>query len=82
MRRAFGDGPFTRDEIGTSNRRGAIGLSTRGGDTGDAQVYVNLVDNYRLDEEYTVFAEVVGGMDLVDRILEGDVIDRADVVRP
>jgi cyclophilin family peptidyl-prolyl cis-trans isomerase/HEAT repeat protein len=77
-----GDGPFTRDEIGAPNRRGSIGLSTRGRDTGDAQFYVNLVDNYRLDEEYTVFAEVVGGMDLVDRILEGDVIDRADVVRP
>jgi len=58
-----GDGPFTRDEIGVPNRRGFVGLSTRGRDTGDAQFYVNLVDNYRLDEDYTVFAEVVRGMD-------------------
>ena len=77
-----GDGPFTRDEIGVPNRRGSVGLSTRGRDTGDAQFYVNLVDNYRLDEDYTVFAEVVRGMDLIDRILEGDVIERAVVVRP
>jgi cyclophilin family peptidyl-prolyl cis-trans isomerase/HEAT repeat protein len=77
-----GDGPFTRDEIGVPNRRGSVGLSTRGRDTGDAQFYVNLVDNYRLDEDYTVFAEVVRGMDLVDRILEGDVIERAVVIRP
>ena len=41
-----GDGPFSRDEVGLlSNARGTIGLSTRGRDTGDAQFYVNLIDN-------------------------------------
>jgi cyclophilin family peptidyl-prolyl cis-trans isomerase len=75
-----GDGPFTRDEIGAPNRRGTVGLSTRGRDTGDAQFYVNLVDNDRLDQDYTVFAEVVRGMDVIDRVLEGDVIERAQVI--
>ena len=28
---------------------GAVGVSTRGRDTGDAQIFVNLVDNPRLD---------------------------------
>jgi cyclophilin family peptidyl-prolyl cis-trans isomerase len=70
-----GDGPFTRDELGLDgNWRGTVGLSTRGRDTGDAQMYLNLVDNVRLDHEYTVFAEVVSGMDVVDRILEGATI--------
>jgi cyclophilin family peptidyl-prolyl cis-trans isomerase len=36
---------------------------------------VNLIDNWRLDHTYTVFARVVSGMDVVDRILEGDVIE-------
>jgi peptidyl-prolyl cis-trans isomerase B (cyclophilin B) len=71
-----GDGPFMRDELGLrSHARGALGISTRGRDTGDAQLYVDLVDNYRLDHDYTVFGEVEAGMDVVDRILEGEVLD-------
>lgn len=67
-----GEGEFTRDELGlASNWRGTVGLSTRGRDTGDGQIYINLIDNTRLDHDYTVFAEVVSGMDVVDRLLEG-----------
>jgi len=71
-----GDGPFTRDELGAPNRRGTVGLSTRGRDTGDAQFYFNTVDNVRLDHEYTVFAEVVRGMDAVMKLQEGTRIVR------
>lgn len=78
-----GQGPFMRDEVGLlSHRRGTVGISTRGRDTGDAQLFINLVDSPRLDHTYTVFAEVVSGMDVVDGILEGDVISRVDVVSP
>ena len=51
--------------------RGAVGISTRGPDTGDAQIFIDLVDVPRLDHQYTVFARVVAGLDVVDRILEG-----------
>lgn len=75
-----GDGPFTRDEVGRlANLRGSVGLSTRGRDTGDAQFYVNLADNIRLDHTYTVFAQVDAGMDVVDALVEGDVIERVTV---
>ena len=77
-----GDGPFSRDEVGLlSNLRGSVGLSTRGRDTGDGQFYVNLVDNVRLDHTYTVFAQVESGLDVVDRLVEGDVIEKV-TVRP
>jgi len=75
-----GDGPFMRDELALANRRGTVGVSTRGRDTGDAQIYVNLVDNTRLDHHYTVFAEVASGMDVVDAIQEGDVMQKVEVV--
>jgi cyclophilin family peptidyl-prolyl cis-trans isomerase len=71
-----GDGPFTRDELSVPNWRGTVGLSTRGRDTGDAQFYINLIDNVRLDHEYTVFGVVVQGMSVVDGVLEGAVIRR------
>jgi cyclophilin family peptidyl-prolyl cis-trans isomerase len=75
-----GDGPFTRDEVGLlSNQRGSVGLSTRGRDTGDAQFYVNLADNVRLDHDYTVFAQVESGMEVVDALVEGDVIERVEI---
>ena len=76
-----GDGPFLRDEVGLrSHDRGTLGISTRGRDTGDAQLFVNVVDNPRLDHDYTVFGEIVSGMAVVDRIIEGDVMARVEVI--
>jgi cyclophilin family peptidyl-prolyl cis-trans isomerase/HEAT repeat protein len=73
----MGDGPYTRDELVMgSHWRGTVGVSTRGRDTGDGQIFINLVDNPRLDHNYTIFAEVVDGMEIVDRLLEGAVIAR------
>jgi cyclophilin family peptidyl-prolyl cis-trans isomerase len=74
-----GDAPFTRDELGLENWRGTVGLSTRGRDTGDAQIFINLIDNVRLDHDYTVFARVVRGMDIVDQLLEGAVMRRVQL---
>ena len=76
-----GDAGFMRDEVGTwPHVRGAVGISTRGHDTGDAQIFVDLVDNPRLDHQYTVFAQVLNGIEVVDRILEGDVIEKVEIV--
>lgn len=72
---------YLRDELGTvPHLRGTVGMSTRGHDTGDAQWFVNLKDNLRLGRDYTVFAEVVQGIDVVDGILEGDMIARIEEV--
>lgn len=74
-----GWGPFTRDELWRTNRRGTVGLSTRGRDTGDGQIYVNVGDVFELDHNYTIFAEVVSGIEVVERMQEGAVIRRAIV---
>ncbi len=80
-----GDAQFMRDEIGESNAAFTVGLSTRGRDTGDAQFYVNLIDNLRLDPDYTVFGAVCklttpagsasgAGRDAIESIVEGDAV--------
>ena len=70
-----GSREFLRDELGTvPHLRGTVGMSTRGHDTGDYQWFVNLKDNLRLNADYTIFGEVTEGIDIVDGILEGDVI--------
>lgn len=77
-----GNPRFLRDELGAlPHARGTIGMSTRGHDTGDAQWFINLRDNFRLNPDYTVFGEVVDGIDVVDGILEGDVIAHMEVVQ-
>ena len=69
-----GDSLYMRDEISaTSHERGTVGVSTRGRDTGDAQFFINLVDNPRLDFEYTIIG-VASPLDAVDAIVEGDTI--------
>lgn len=72
---------FMRDEVGpqASHIRGAVGISTRGRDTGDGQIFIDLVDVPRLDRDYTVFGYVRSGMELVDKLLEGAVIKRITV---
>jgi cyclophilin family peptidyl-prolyl cis-trans isomerase/HEAT repeat protein len=76
-----GDRLYMRDELGLEmHTRGSVGISTRGRDTGDAQIFINLVDNPFLDYEYPVFARVCGeGMETVDRIQEADRIRRVQI---
>ena len=76
-----GDGPYTRDEISDqAHWRGTVGLSTRGRDTGDAQIFINLTDNVRLDFNYTIYGDVVEGMEIVDAVQEGAVIERGELI--
>jgi cyclophilin family peptidyl-prolyl cis-trans isomerase len=73
---------YFRDELGSVHHvRGTVAMSTRGHDTGDAQWFVNLKDNLRLDRDYTVFAEVIEGIDVVDGVLEGDVVASIEEMR-
>jgi cyclophilin family peptidyl-prolyl cis-trans isomerase len=70
------DSVFNESGNGLQNKRGTVGLA-RGGPphSGNAQFYVNLVDNPDLDPVptrwgYTVFGRIVQGMDVIDRIGE------------
>ena len=72
---------FLRDELGpVPHVRGTGGMSTRSHDTGDAQWFVNLKDNLRLGRDYTVFGEITEGIAVADGVLEGDVIQRIEVI--
>ena len=72
---------FMRDEIGTRHSPGTVGLSTRARNTADAQIFINLVDNFRLDPDYTVFASVpVSDMPVILAIQEGDTMQKISSV--
>ena len=54
--------------------RAAVGMALSGKDTGGSQWFVTHSPQPHLDGGYTVFGRVVAGMDVVDRIVRGDVI--------
>ncbi len=73
---------YIRDEVALPNTEGSVGLSIRGRNTGDAQFYINLVGNPRLNRGYTIFAHVIGNdMAVVSAIEEGDVMQSINSTR-
>ena len=59
--------------------RGAVGMALSGKDTGGSQFFITLAPQPQLDGGFTLFGQVVAGMDAVDRIRPGDVIERVEV---
>jgi cyclophilin family peptidyl-prolyl cis-trans isomerase/HEAT repeat protein len=54
--------------------RGAVGMALSGKDTGGSQWFVTHAPQPHLDGGYTVFGNVIAGMDVVDALARGDVI--------
>jgi cyclophilin family peptidyl-prolyl cis-trans isomerase/HEAT repeat protein len=75
-----GPGYTLRCEIGQQPYgRGAVGMALSGKDTGGSQFFITHAPAPQLDGGYTVFGRVAKGMDVVDRIQPGDVIDRVEI---
>ena len=54
--------------------RGTVGMALSGKDTGGSQWFVTHAPQPHLDGGYTVFGQVISGMNVVDSIIRGDVI--------
>jgi cyclophilin family peptidyl-prolyl cis-trans isomerase len=60
-------------------KTGTVGMALSGKDTGGSQWFVTLAPQPRLEGRYTVFGDVVSGMDVVERIMPGDRIQKIEV---
>ena len=77
-----GPGYQIRCEINQSPYgRGAVGMALSGKDTGGSQWFVTHAPQPHLDGGYTVFGKVISGMDVVDAIARGDVIQSIVITR-
>ena len=66
------DRAFKDDSVGASNRRGYVTFAMTGPDTRTTQLYINLIDNVRLDSTgFSPIGRVVAGMDVVDSLYSG-----------
>lgn len=59
--------------------RGAVGMATFGKDTGGSEFFIALDPQPDLDGARTQFAQVLSGMDVVEKLRPGDLIQRIDV---
>jgi cyclophilin family peptidyl-prolyl cis-trans isomerase len=63
------------------NRAGMIGMANAGPHTNTCEYYITLADRSYLDGNYTLFGEVVDGMDVVNKIVQGDTTYSVTIVR-
>jgi len=70
IRCEYSDEPF---------KRGTVGIATSGKDTGGSQFFVTISPQPHLEGRYTVFGQVLEGMDVVDRLVRGDAIEKIEI---
>ncbi|HET9530331.1 MAG TPA: peptidylprolyl isomerase, partial [Blastocatellia bacterium] len=59
---------------------GSVGMALSGKDTGGSQFFITHSPQPHLDGGYTVFGQVIEGMDVVNRIARGDTIERIEII--
>lgn len=70
-----GPGYTIRDEINQRPYlRGTVGMALDWADTGGSQFFITHSPQPHLDGRYTVFGQVISGMDVVDRLQQWDTI--------
>jgi len=71
-------GPGYKFEDETSNgvrhERGVLSMANAGPNTNGSQFFITHVATSWLDGKHTVFGKVVEGMDIVDKVAQGDLI--------
>jgi peptidylprolyl isomerase len=63
------------------NHAGALNMANAGPNTNSSQWCIMLGDRSYLDGDFSVFGEVVRGLDVVMKIVQGDVVESVRIVR-
>lgn len=61
------------------NDEGWVGMASAGKDTESAQFFITHCPTLHLDGNYTIFAKVVSGMNVVHQLQVGDLIESVDI---
>jgi len=70
-----GPGFTIRDELNERPYlRGTVGMALDWADTGGSQFFITLSPQPHLDAKYTVIGTVLAGMDVADKLVQGDTI--------
>jgi cyclophilin family peptidyl-prolyl cis-trans isomerase len=70
----FKDEPVTREYT-----RGIVAMANSGPDTNGSQFFIMLEDAPTLPKNYTIFGNVIDGLEIVDEISVGDKMEKVTV---
>ena len=79
-----GPGYTIKDEsVGNPHKheRGALSMAHRGPNTGGSQFFIVYEPQPHLDGVHTVFGKVIEGMDVVDGIQQGAIMETVEVIK-
>lgn len=76
-----GPGYAIQDEVNRIRfTRGVVGMALSGPDTGGSQFFVTHSPQPHLDGDFTIFGRVIEGMDVVDRTVQDDWIEKIEIL--
>ncbi|MCL4365607.1 peptidylprolyl isomerase [Patescibacteria group bacterium] len=74
---AGGPGYEFADELVTRDyKKGIVAMANAGPDTNGSQFFIMLEDHPELPKKYTIFGQVISGMEVVEKIAVGDVMQK------
>lgn len=79
-----GPGYTFKDELGKGHRlhfRGSLSMANSGPHTNGSQFFITHLPPEWLNGKHTVFGRVIKGLEVADRLRQGDVIVKAEVLR-
>jgi peptidyl-prolyl cis-trans isomerase B (cyclophilin B) len=82
---AGGPGYTIKCELDGNNQyhdRGVLSMAHRGRDTGGSQFFIchNRKNTQHLDRNHTCFGKVVQGIDIIDNLRQGDVMEKVVII--
>ncbi len=71
---------FPDERVVDDYKRGTVAMANTGPNTNGSQFFIVLVDLPTLPKKYTIFGQVIEGLDVIDKIKVGDKINKISIL--
>lgn len=70
---------FPNEAVTRDYNKGIVAMANGGPNTNGSQFFIMLADHPELPKNYTIFAKVISGMEVVEKIEVGDVMKKVSI---